>query len=191
MEKRQKMVVAIAAIIVVVTMVTAGLALVQLNQKPEESLAEQMVITAGDFLYLRNKSENKVDYVYAFTNQNSSCHIDIYGDYNSSVHLSISPIIRVFNTPQAALEAFNYSSSYILSQSSFETSSLPLGDKGYICRQLPFYADEYYVIFLQDRVFCELIVKQSAPIQDLAWLSNMSIYIGQLQLEKINYHLEG
>ena len=186
------MVIAVSVIIVIV-IILASVTFLTVNQnpKPEESLAEQMALRAGDFPYLRNIWELKADYIYAFMGQDSSCLIDIRGDYNSSVYLRISPLIRVFNTTQAALEAFNYSSSYILSQSSFETSSLPLGDKGYICRQLPFYDDEYYVIFLQDRVYCELIVYQSAPIQDLAWLSNMSICIGQLQLEKINYHLEG
>jgi len=185
-------VIAVSVIIVIVIILASVTFLtVNQNQKPEESLAESMVLRAGDVPPLKNMSEHKADYVYAFKNQSSSCRIMLYGDYNSSTHLSISPIIRVFNTTQAALEAFNFASSYFHSNCD-GTTSISLGDEGYMCRRHGTFYDTNlsYVIFIKGMVFCELIIEHPRVLE-ITWISDYIVDIAQLQLAKIDQHLAG
>ncbi len=165
----------IAAIIVIAIIVSTGGLYIFLNQPPNLSLAEKMILQPGDINISGFRSSSKSQSPLHYANESSNCRSILS---NETIDLIIW--IDVFNSTNDSRAKFLDVIQPLLG----ERENITLGDDAIYWPQGPKVPS---VIFVKLAVMAW--VQILSPEVNYAWLHNATISLATLQLEKIDHYL--
>ncbi len=165
----------IVAIIVIAIIVSTGGLYIFLNQPPNLSLADKMILQPGDSNISGFRSSSKSQSPLQYANESSNCR-----EWLSNETIDLILWIHVFNSTDDSRATFFD----VIHSLSGERGNITLGDDAIYWPQGPKVPS---VIFVKSNVMAWVqILSQEV---DYTWLHNATIALAQLQLEKIDLYL--
>jgi hypothetical protein len=179
----------IIPMILVIVIVISGFYYTVIKPELDKSPAQSMVIRGGDLPNFSVGDETEYIWDYHSGPGKIECcaHVFTYGTLNSSISVRIDSILMVFETTDGAVSELDFIRDNTIGF--YGGVEVLVGDRAYL--RNPLLLDDIidcFLYFTEGRVCCELCVEMAADTAS-DWLSNMTIDVGLLQVEKINRYL--